>query len=98
MNAKTTDDRGTITIDGLRIKTFQEISAITSCLIIGFLCLFLVTLHLDYNKMNNTHIKMQQDSSAVQMEAFNSPLWIAVSRIGLFMHPMRDCVESLATK
>ena len=95
MITKAIDGRDTKAMDGIGEKTFHEINAKTICLIIGFLCVFLVTFYMEYKEMNNLPIQAQQNSTTVQKVAVYSPAWTAVSRIGLFMHPIRDCYDSL---
>jgi hypothetical protein len=84
----------TKTINDIRIIKIHEMSAKTIGLLIGILCLGLATYHLVYVELKNAPIEVQ-NTTVVQPATADRQIWIAVSRVGLFMHPMRDCVESL---
>jgi len=85
----------TKTIDEMIPKTIHDISIKTIGLLIGIMCLVLATYHLVNMEVNKAPMEAQYNREAVQTATGERSIWIAVSRIGLFMSPMRDCVESL---
>jgi hypothetical protein len=87
MSTKIINDMSTKTISDMTIKKIG--------LLIGILCLGLATYHLVYVEVNDDPGKVPNNITAVQPVTAERPLWIAMSRIGLFMSPIRDCVESL---